>query len=110
MASAKRSSRELVKELNPDSIFERIDPRSPGTGDRFQPAHRAFSMERRTSTTFAMNSVQFHFDAVEGQKTGAFLDQRENYAAAAATPTEKRSTFSAIKAASRSTSRKSARR
>jgi 23S rRNA (cytosine1962-C5)-methyltransferase len=30
-----------------------------------------------------MNSVQFHFDAVEGQKTGAFLDQRENYAAAA---------------------------
>jgi 23S rRNA (cytosine1962-C5)-methyltransferase len=30
-----------------------------------------------------MNSIQFHFDALEGQKTGAFLDQRENYAAAA---------------------------
>jgi len=30
-----------------------------------------------------MNSVQFNFDALEGQKTGAFLDQRENYAAAA---------------------------
>ena len=30
-----------------------------------------------------MNGVQFHFDALEGQKTGAFLDQRENYAAAA---------------------------
>jgi len=29
-----------------------------------------------------MNGVQFHFDALEGQKTGAFLDQRENYAAA----------------------------
>jgi 23S rRNA (cytosine1962-C5)-methyltransferase len=27
--------------------------------------------------------VQFHYDALEGQKTGAFLDQRENYAAAA---------------------------
>ncbi len=30
-----------------------------------------------------MNGVQFHYDALEGQKTGAFLDQRENYAAAA---------------------------
>jgi 23S rRNA (cytosine1962-C5)-methyltransferase len=29
-----------------------------------------------------MNGVRFHFDALEGQKTGAFLDQRENYAAA----------------------------
>jgi 23S rRNA (cytosine1962-C5)-methyltransferase len=30
-----------------------------------------------------MNGVHFRFDALEGQKTGAFLDQRENYAAAA---------------------------
>jgi 23S rRNA (cytosine1962-C5)-methyltransferase len=30
-----------------------------------------------------MNGIQFHFEALEGQKTGAFLDQRENYAAAA---------------------------
>jgi 23S rRNA (cytosine1962-C5)-methyltransferase len=30
-----------------------------------------------------MNGVQFHYDALEGQKTGAFLDQRENYATAA---------------------------
>ena len=37
----------------------------------------------QTSTIFTMNGVQFHFDALEGQKTGAFLDQRENYAAAA---------------------------
>jgi len=37
----------------------------------------------KTSTTFAMNGVQFRYDAFEGQKTGAFLDQRENYAAAA---------------------------
>ena len=37
----------------------------------------------KTATRFTMNGVQFHFDAFEGQKTGAFLDQRENYAAAA---------------------------
>jgi 23S rRNA (cytosine1962-C5)-methyltransferase len=30
-----------------------------------------------------MNGVRFHYDALHGQKTGAFLDQRENYAAAA---------------------------
>jgi 23S rRNA (cytosine1962-C5)-methyltransferase len=30
-----------------------------------------------------LNGVQFHFDGLGGQKTGAFLDQRENYAAAA---------------------------
>ena len=30
-----------------------------------------------------MNGVQFRYDALSGQKTGAFLDQRENYAAAA---------------------------
>ena len=27
--------------------------------------------------------MRFHYDALGGQKTGAFLDQRENYAAAA---------------------------
>ena len=36
-----------------------------------------------TSTVFTMNGVRFHFNALEGQKTGAFLDQRENYASAA---------------------------
>ena len=37
----------------------------------------------KSSTVFTMNGVQFHYDALGGQKTGAFLDQRENYAAAA---------------------------
>ena len=34
-------------------------------------------------TVFTINGVRFHFDAGAGQKTGAFLDQRLNYAAAA---------------------------
>ena len=33
-------------------------------------------------TVFAINGLRFHFDASSGQKTGAFLDQRLNYAAA----------------------------
>ncbi len=36
-----------------------------------------------TSTQFRLNGLLFHYDANAGQKTGAFLDQRANYAAAA---------------------------
>jgi 23S rRNA (cytosine1962-C5)-methyltransferase len=36
-----------------------------------------------SQTIFTMNGVRFHYDALSGQKTGAFLDQRENYAVAA---------------------------
>jgi 23S rRNA (cytosine1962-C5)-methyltransferase len=36
-----------------------------------------------TTTTFRLNGLRFHYDAAAGQKTGAFLDQRLNYAAAA---------------------------
>ena len=37
-----------------------------------------------SQTVFHINGLGFHFDAAAGQKTGAFLDQRLNYAAAAA--------------------------
>src|SRR5207253_1914015 len=37
----------------------------------------------KKETEFSMNGVRFRYRALEGQKTGAFLDQRENYAAAA---------------------------
>jgi 23S rRNA (cytosine1962-C5)-methyltransferase len=39
--------------------------------------------EAALQTVFTINGVRFHFDAAAGQKTGAFLDQRLNYAAAA---------------------------
>jgi 23S rRNA (cytosine1962-C5)-methyltransferase len=35
------------------------------------------------STEFRLNGLLFYYDANAGQKTGAFLDQRANYAAAA---------------------------
>ena len=40
-------------------------------------------MATKSATIFTLNGVRFHFDGLGGQKTGAFLDQRENYAAAA---------------------------
>jgi len=39
--------------------------------------------EPELQTVFTINGLRFHFDASAGQKTGAFLDQRLNYAAAA---------------------------
>jgi len=39
--------------------------------------------EARAETVFTVNGIRFHYDAGAGQKTGAFLDQRLNYAAAA---------------------------
>jgi 23S rRNA (cytosine1962-C5)-methyltransferase len=35
------------------------------------------------TTVFTINGLRFHYDAGSGQKTGAFLDQRLNYAAVA---------------------------
>jgi len=73
---------ELTDRLHPASIVERVDPRVRQLEDLPLRASGLVQGEK-ASTIFAMNGVQFHFDALEGQKTGAFLDQRENYAAAA---------------------------
>jgi 23S rRNA (cytosine1962-C5)-methyltransferase len=72
---------ELTERLNPASILERVDPRVRQLED-LPPRSSGLLQGEKTATIFIMNGVQFHFDALEGQKTGAFLDQRENYAAA----------------------------
>lgn len=71
-----------LKRLEPSAIVERVEPK---IRELEQLPTRASGMLQgdKTSTVFTMNGVRFHFDALEGQKTGAFLDQRENYAAAA---------------------------
>ena len=73
---------ELVSQLSPASVIERVDPRVREL-ETLPPRASGLVHGDRTATTFTMNGVEFHFDALEGQKTGAFLDQRENYAAAA---------------------------
>ena len=73
---------ELTQRLHPVSIVERVDPRVREL-ESLPPRASGLLQGGKTATTFAMNGVRFHYDALEGQKTGAFLDQRENYAAAA---------------------------
>jgi 23S rRNA (cytosine1962-C5)-methyltransferase len=48
-----------------------------------EPLFVADASTPHTSTQFRLNGLAFHYDANAGQKTGAFLDQRANYAAAA---------------------------
>jgi len=69
------------------TIVERADARVREL-ERLPPAPDGPIWMRQGSgaaltTVFRINAVSFHFDAAAGQKTGAFLDQRLNYAAAA---------------------------
>jgi 23S rRNA (cytosine1962-C5)-methyltransferase len=78
--------RVLREELKPAAILERPDPRmreleglaAPGS----EPLFIADAASPAASTQFRLNGLVFQFDANSGQKTGAFLDQRANYAAA----------------------------
>jgi 23S rRNA (cytosine1962-C5)-methyltransferase len=73
---------DLADRLQPASIFERIDPRIREL-EQLPPRDSSLLRGEGATAIFTMNGVQFHYDALAGQKTGAFLDQRENYAAAA---------------------------
>jgi 23S rRNA (cytosine1962-C5)-methyltransferase len=73
---------ELIHRMNPASIVERVDPRVREL-EKLPPRPSDLLYGDETSTIFTMHGIRFHHDALEGQKTGAFLDQRENYAAAA---------------------------
>ncbi len=73
---------ELAAKLHPSSIVERVDPRVRQL-EELPPRPSGLLTGEQSSTIFTMNGVQFKFNALAGQKTGAFLDQRENYAATA---------------------------
>ena len=75
------------RELAPAAILERPDPRvrelealsAPGLA----PLWALNPESPATRTRFRLNGLEFLYDANAGQKTGAFLDQRANYSAAA---------------------------
>ena len=68
--------------LQPAGIVERVDGRIREL-EQLPPRQSGLLWGDKSSTEIRMNGVRFHCDGLEGQKTGAFLDQRENYAAAA---------------------------
>ena len=75
---------DAVRELTQaEHIVERADERIRQL-EQLPPASSGIRHGCKSETVFTMNGVRFQYDALSGQKTGAFLDQRENYAAAAA--------------------------
>jgi len=72
----------LKQELQPAGIVERVEARIREL-EQLPPLSSALLWGEKKSTEITMNGVRFLYDGMEGQKTGAFLDQRENYAAAA---------------------------
>jgi 23S rRNA (cytosine1962-C5)-methyltransferase len=79
-------ARVMREELEPAAILERPDPRVRELEGLTEPASTPLWGSDRSSaageTQFRLNGLVFHFDPNAGQKTGAFLDQRANYAAA----------------------------
>ena len=73
---------ELSERLKPAAITERVDAHIRDL-EQLPQRQSGLLLGSKTNTVFTMNGVRFQFEAGEGQKTGAFLDQRENYAAAA---------------------------
>ena len=64
------------------NIIERVDERIR-TLEQLPALESSLIQGKKSATTITMNGVKFQYDGLSGQKTGAFLDQRENYAAAA---------------------------
>ncbi|MDE3186160.1 MAG: class I SAM-dependent rRNA methyltransferase [Acidobacteriota bacterium] len=85
-ATRETCTRVLRDEMQPASILERPDPRMREleglTAPGIAPLWAAQPDAPVTSTQFRLNGLLFYYDANAGQKTGAFLDQRANYAAA----------------------------
>ena len=73
---------ELREAFDPAAIVERIDPRVRRL-EQLPDKESGLISGDKTGTEFQMNGMRFVYEALGGQKTGAFLDQRENYAAAA---------------------------
>lgn len=81
---------ELAPGGEPLTVWERPDPRirelealPPAPEGPLVQGGDPEGVAAVTSTAFALNGLQFGYDAGAGQKTGAFLDQRMNYQAAA---------------------------
>jgi 23S rRNA (cytosine1962-C5)-methyltransferase len=73
----------LLELTGAQNMVERVDARIRAL-EQLPDLDAGLLHGSKSATVFTLNGVQFQYDALSGQKTGAFLDQRENYAAAAA--------------------------
>jgi 23S rRNA (cytosine1962-C5)-methyltransferase len=71
----------LAAELSPSGIIERVDSRIREL-EALLAIEGGLLQGEKSQAIIEMNGLKFAYDAFSGQKTGAFLDQRENYVAA----------------------------
>ena len=74
----------LPEELSADgvtTVIERVEPRIRQL-EQMPESKGGFLAGDESSCIYQMNGINFAYEAGSGQKTGSFLDQRENYAAA----------------------------
>ncbi len=80
-------ARVIGASLHPAAIIERPDPKvrelEQLAAPSPEPLYADDPSNPRLTTVFTINGLRLHYDSSAGQKTGAFLDQRLNYAAAA---------------------------
>jgi 23S rRNA (cytosine1962-C5)-methyltransferase len=78
----KRLVVDSLRELSgAEHVLERVDARIQEL--EHLPQHGPqMLLGSKSATVVKMNGIQLHYDGLAGQKTGAFLDQRENYTAA----------------------------
>ena len=72
----------LVEQFAPRGILERNEPKTRAL-EALPQTVSVIHGEVPETVEARMNGVRFRLDLRQGQKTGAFLDQRENYRAAA---------------------------
>jgi 23S rRNA (cytosine1962-C5)-methyltransferase len=75
----------LAQRFPEATVWERPDPRIRELEELGAASSEPLHSQgvAKAATVFTINGVRFNYDVSSGQKTGAFLDQRLNYAAAA---------------------------
>jgi 23S rRNA (cytosine1962-C5)-methyltransferase len=71
----------LRESARAEHVLERVDARIQEL-EQLPQHDPEMLFGSKSATVVKMNGIQLHYDGLAGQKTGAFLDQRENYAAA----------------------------
>ena len=72
----------LIEQLKPAAIVDRADTKVRAL-EQLPPRPSSLVFGEKRGTVYSMTGVRVHCRGLEGQKTGAVLAQRENYAAAA---------------------------
>jgi 23S rRNA (cytosine1962-C5)-methyltransferase len=69
----------ILAELYPGSIIVEKSTGASRQKENLEPVNRLISLDQSPDTVVEINRLKFKLNFLESQKTGFFLDQRENY-------------------------------